>query len=75
MVIQEKLIDTKFADFGETLVIAFSRNCKTCKNTYIFYGSMMGVMEGKPYSSISLSNSRKPSEMLFFVIVVYLTLT
>ena len=38
MVIQEELIDTKFADFGEALVIAFQGIVKR-KNTYIFYGS------------------------------------
>ena len=41
-VFQEELIDTKFATFGEGLVImsAFSRYSKTCKNTYISYGSI-----------------------------------
>ena len=38
-VFQEKLIYTKFVDFGEGLVTALSRYSKTCKNTYIFYGS------------------------------------
>ena len=38
-VFQEELIDTKFVDFGEGLVTAFSRYSKTCKNTYISYGS------------------------------------
>ena len=31
-VIQEELIDTKFADFGEGLMTAFSRYNKTCIN-------------------------------------------
>ena len=39
-VFQEELIDTKFATFGEGLVSAFSRYSKTCKNTYISYGSI-----------------------------------
>ena len=39
-VFQEELIGTKFMDFGEKgLVTIFSRYSKTCKNTYISYGS------------------------------------
>ena len=38
-VIQEEVIYTKFANFSEGLVTAFSRYSKTCKNTYIIYGS------------------------------------
>ena len=38
-VFQEELIDTKFADFSEGLVTAFSRYSITCKNTYNSYGS------------------------------------
>ena len=38
-VFQEELIHTKFVDFGEGFVTVFSRYSKTCKNTYISYGS------------------------------------
>ena len=38
-VFQEELIDSKFVNFGESLVIAFSRYSKACKNTYISYRS------------------------------------
>ena len=41
-VFQEELIDTKFVDFGEGLVTAFSRYSKTCK----IHTFPMGVMEG-----------------------------
>ena len=36
-VIQEELIDTKFADFGEGLMTAHSRYNKTCINAHISY--------------------------------------
>ena len=38
-VVQEEPIDTKFANFGEHLVTAFSRFNKTCRNAYTSYGS------------------------------------
>ena len=37
-VIQEELIDSKFADFGG-LATTFSRYNKTCKNAYMSYRS------------------------------------
>ena len=40
-VIQEELIDAKFADFGEGLVTAFSR----FNTTYKMHAFPMGVME------------------------------
>ena len=77
-VIPEELTDTKFAGFGESLVTALSRYSITCKNTYISYGSnrrfIFVVLGLKPYSSSLLSNSRKSSEMMLFIIVVYLIL-
>ena len=62
-VIQEELIDTKFADFGEGLVTAFLQSIKLVK-TYTFpmeimEGSFLQCWKPRPYSSISYSNSRK----------------
>ena len=74
---QEERIDTKFANFSEGIVTAFSRLVKHVKiHTFpmgIMGGSFLQCWKLKLYSSILFSNSSKSSQMLF-IIVVHLTL-
>ena len=50
-----ELIDTKFADFGQSLVIVFLQIMKTYKNVYISYGD-----NGRSISSVLETQAFKP---------------
>ena len=73
IVIQEEFIDTKFAKFRNGLVIIFQGIIKHIKmhrfTMVVMESSFLQCWKPKPFSSISLSNSRKSSEMVLSIIV------
>ena len=72
-VLQEELIDTKFADFDGGLVTAFSRYRECVKMHTFPMGRFISlVLETQVFSLISLSNGGKSSEKVLFVIVLCL---